>query len=374
MMLTYYFWFFIDNNTSDPAPNHPQSVEAAIAAQDFIKVQEVAAAFDPPLKIVSPAPSSADFDENGKSKWLDYFFGNCTQLASCKPELIEVIAFHDYIGDPQKMKQRIDGMYQHYGQRKLWLTEYSIGRWNPGWPSREEHNAYMKATLPLLESHPAIERYVWFNSRAGSSRWLGHSDMIETYSQDSVITSTGEIYKTWPEGAANQSPGDGTGIIDSPTDSPSYFHVTYEGEIDCACRERPNNPSDKGIEGYDYILHDPMSTLQGCQDLCTARFDCTGVEYNPSSLRCEVWLTNIGFMVEQDGNSCYRKITATSSQKPITSPPTSPPKTNAPTLKPLPPAVVKIITQYDGVPSQTSWNIRDMTDKTSKGKTQLYAA
>lgn len=210
--------YLLGYNEPDPADNHPQSVEASVAAEDWVKVQQVAASFDPPLKLVSPAPASEDFDDDGKSEWLDYFFGNCTAIPECKPELIEAIAFHDYRGSVTGLKRRIEGMYKHYGKRKLWLTEYSIGRWNPGWPSRDEQEAYMKESLQLLESHPAVQRYVWFNSRSSPSRWGGTKDLI---GDDNAITTTGQIYKDWPQGGALQ-PGDGgTDPLPTPPDNDS---------------------------------------------------------------------------------------------------------------------------------------------------------
>lgn len=90
-------------------------------------------------------------------------------------------------------------MYERYGQRKLWLTEYSIGRWKLPSPSREEQDAYLKATLPLLENHPYIARYVWFSSRGGYDRWNGVKDLVLTYEHTPMLTSTGKIYKNWPE-------------------------------------------------------------------------------------------------------------------------------------------------------------------------------
>lgn len=94
-------------------------------------------------------------------------------MDECDPSLIDSIAFHDYVGDPAKLERRINGMYEHYGQRKLWLTEYAIGRWNDP-PTRAEQDRYMLATLPLLESHPAIQRYLWFNSRTD---WDGNRNL-----------------------------------------------------------------------------------------------------------------------------------------------------------------------------------------------------
>ena len=50
--------YLLGYNEPDPADNHPMSVEAAEAAFDWVKVQEVAASFDPPLILVSPGKSN----------------------------------------------------------------------------------------------------------------------------------------------------------------------------------------------------------------------------------------------------------------------------------------------------------------------------
>ena len=68
-------------------------------------------------------------------------------------------------------------MTQHYGNRQLWLTEYSIGRWEPS-PLRPEQDAYMGPSLSLLENHPTIYRYVWLDSRNPPSRWGGVKDLM----------------------------------------------------------------------------------------------------------------------------------------------------------------------------------------------------
>jgi len=70
-------------------------VEPAKAAIDWADVQKVAASFEPPLTLVSPAPTGKAFDNNGRSKWLDWFFRNCTDVfEDCNPDLIMQIAFH----------------------------------------------------------------------------------------------------------------------------------------------------------------------------------------------------------------------------------------------------------------------------------------
>jgi len=211
--------FLLGYNEPDPSPNHPHEVDAATAALDWVKVQQVADSFDPPLRLVSPCPASEAFDDNGVSVWLDDFFGNCTDVVEeCDPSKIEFIAFHDYKGNVELLEQRINGMTQHYGNRQLWLTEYSIGRWEPSL-LRPEQDAYMGPSLSLLENHPAIYRYVWFNSRNPPSRWGGVKDLMVWNSSEVILTSTGEIYRDWPEGPSPDPTAEPT---HSPTASPSF--------------------------------------------------------------------------------------------------------------------------------------------------------
>ena len=87
-----------------------------------MQVQDIAAMFNPPLELVSPAPSSDCFDADGVCPWLDQFLGNCSQVVEgCDVDLITKIAFHDYVidsaewSDPDEMvaalEQRIEGIY-----------------------------------------------------------------------------------------------------------------------------------------------------------------------------------------------------------------------------------------------------------------------
>ena len=196
--------YLLGYNEPDPKLDHLEPdeprimVDAATAAQDWLLVQDIAASFDPPLTLVSPAPSSQDFDEDGRSGWLDEFFGNCTHVVEgCKPELIQYIAFHDFVGDVNKLERRINGMAKHY-KRPLWLTAYSMTRLDPT-PLRQEQDEYMKESLTMLENHPDVFRYVWVHSRNKPTQWGGEKDLLQWNVEEPTLTSTGEIYKTWPE-------------------------------------------------------------------------------------------------------------------------------------------------------------------------------
>merc|ERR1712165_511473 len=65
--------------------NHPHMCSPAAAAQDWVKVQKLAA--DANLTLVSPAMSSTGFNNDGVSYWLDKFFGNCSIVPGCDGSL-----------------------------------------------------------------------------------------------------------------------------------------------------------------------------------------------------------------------------------------------------------------------------------------------
>lgn len=182
--------------------NHPHMVTPALAAVDWQEVQKLAKQFDPPLTLVSPAVASNGetgthdaWDENGKSQWLDDFFGNCTNVTKwCQPELIKYIAMHDYHGNLTRLKSQISGAAKRYG-RKVWLTEFAITKWGAP-PNRDKQDAFMKEALPFLESSPDVFRYNWFSARNVPNAQNGGSNLLPSDSDSTKPTSTGAIYST----------------------------------------------------------------------------------------------------------------------------------------------------------------------------------
>lgn len=186
--------------------NHPHEVSPAGAAADWPLVQKVAEQFDPPLQLVAPAvASSAEsggkdaWDENGRSTWLDDFFGNCSNVVpECDPATIKYIAMHDYHGNLSALKRRVQGAVQRYGGRKIWLTEVAITNWGQP-PTRETQDAYMRELLPFLDASPDIFRYAWFTSRNSPNAQNGGSNLLPYDSDSLVPTSTGKIYSALNE-------------------------------------------------------------------------------------------------------------------------------------------------------------------------------
>ena len=178
--------------------NHPHMCKPADAAKDWVKVQELAASFDPPLALVGPGISSNGWDawdENGRSIWLDHFLKNCSDVVEgCDVSLIKYIAFHDYVGNATALKQRVEGAYKFYG-RKIWLTEFALGKWTqPLGPERSVQDAYMAEALNVLDESEAVFRYAWFTARNKPTPLVGRSSLLSYNTTDLTPTSTGQIY------------------------------------------------------------------------------------------------------------------------------------------------------------------------------------
>lgn len=177
----------------------------AKGAEYWPNVQKVAAMFDPPLKLITAAPSSTDFDENGASKWLDGFFDYCeNNVPDCDPELIDGIGFHDYVGNITLIEQKINGMAKRYRKkdgttRLIWLTEVGVGRWlPPSGPPLSEKLEYMPKLLKMLDENQYVYRYAWFTSRfdpvvANQESWSGPTSLFDNKGTD--LTELGKIYQ-----------------------------------------------------------------------------------------------------------------------------------------------------------------------------------
>jgi hypothetical protein len=185
--------------------NHPHMVSPAEAARDWVKVQDLAAQFTPPLSLVAPSVASSGetggsdaWDVDGRSTWLDEFLGNCSEVVQgCEPALIKYIGMHDYHGDVEMLKRKVDGAAKRYG-RKVWITEIAITKWGAP-PSREQQDAYLTELIPYLEGSENVFRYVWFTARNAPNAQNGGSNLLAT-DGSATLTSTGRIYK---KGAAD---------------------------------------------------------------------------------------------------------------------------------------------------------------------------
>jgi len=180
--------------------NHPHEVSPADAASAWPKMQDLAASMSPPLILVSPSIASGQesggrdcWDADGRSTWLDDFFGNCTHVVpECDPSLIKYVGMHDYHGSVKGLQRKVDGAAELYG-RKVWLTEIAITKWgNP--PSADAQAAYMQELLPYLDSSENVFRYAWFSARNAPNDQNGGSNLLAS-DGSATVTKVGKIYR-----------------------------------------------------------------------------------------------------------------------------------------------------------------------------------
>eukprot|EP00927_Polykrikos_kofoidii_P055379 TRINITY_DN4964_c0_g1_i1.p1 TRINITY_DN4964_c0_g1~~TRINITY_DN4964_c0_g1_i1.p1 ORF type:complete len:303 (-),score=29.07 TRINITY_DN4964_c0_g1_i1:138-1046(-) len=177
--------------------NHPHMMSPAKAAEYWPVLQKVAAMYTPPLTLVGPGISSKGpdaWDADGRSTWLDEFFGNCSSVVEdCDPSLIQFIAMHDYSGNVSALQRRVEGAVKRYGGRKVWLTEFAILKWGDP-PGRPQQDAYMKQVLPYLDGADEVFRYAWFTARNRPNKMNGGSNLLPYNNSSTELTSTGAIY------------------------------------------------------------------------------------------------------------------------------------------------------------------------------------
>eukprot|EP00927_Polykrikos_kofoidii_P008139 TRINITY_DN13379_c0_g2_i1.p1 TRINITY_DN13379_c0_g2~~TRINITY_DN13379_c0_g2_i1.p1 ORF type:complete len:510 (-),score=59.25 TRINITY_DN13379_c0_g2_i1:261-1682(-) len=186
------------------------NITPADAANDWVNVQKLAALFDPPLLLVSPTVFAEHVDETGASWWLDEFLANCSDIVDCDVSLIGYIAFQDHFGSIDNLTDRIDKIQGKYG-RGIWLTGFAVERLDQP-PTRDEETDFMRAAIPILESHEGLHRYSWCTCRVKPTRWAKFANLLPWDSPSTEPTLTGLVYKTtsWdyePEGKDEDASG-----------------------------------------------------------------------------------------------------------------------------------------------------------------------
>eukprot|EP00798_Chlamydomonas_sp_ICE-L_P009158 gene9158-16284_t len=89
----------------------------------------------------------------------------------------------------------------------------------------------------------------------------------------------------------------------SPSPPPTLiFSATSPGQ---ACRTKKDGTLYVGDEGSAFQLQPGVLTYEDCHQKCAESTGCTGVEHNPASGRCEVWLTPILGTEVVAGFNCY---------------------------------------------------------------------
>jgi hypothetical protein len=126
------------------------------------------------LRLGSPAPSS---DARGMA-WLAEFMAGADRARLP----VDFVALHWYRSrDAGAFGAWLDEMHRKF-RRPLWLTEFN------GWSGTvRENEAFLRRALRLLEASRHVERYAYFNPRAGHPCAL--------LAADGSPTELGKIYR-----------------------------------------------------------------------------------------------------------------------------------------------------------------------------------
>lgn len=128
------------------------------------------------LRLGSPATSS----DKGGVEWFEAFMKG----AKKRKLRIDFIATHWYRSrDVDGFERFIDGLAQKH-QCKVWLTEFNGGL-NGG--DIKDHIRFLKGALRFLEKTDSIERYAFFNPKAGTEYSL-----VDAAGKPTVM---GEMYR-----------------------------------------------------------------------------------------------------------------------------------------------------------------------------------
>jgi hypothetical protein len=135
------------------------------------------------LRLGSPAPMQ------GGSWWLRSFLSK----AKAKGYRVDFLALHWY-GDCSNTSglETFIESYQDLNM-PIWITEFSCYE-----DSAEVNEAFMAMAIPVLESHPEVERFAWFANRTVEAAYTG-TPLVDSAG---TITPLGQIYadfeSNWP--------------------------------------------------------------------------------------------------------------------------------------------------------------------------------
>ena len=101
-------------------------------------------------KIGAPVPAGCNHPHS--LLWAKEFLGNCT---GCQ---IDFMTVHYYDCNVTEFKKTIDTFSKLIPEKKVWATEFNCHLAKG--PLKRQMD-YMKEAVPMLDAHPAVERYAW---------------------------------------------------------------------------------------------------------------------------------------------------------------------------------------------------------------------
>ena len=151
------------------------------------------------MRLGSPATAA---DPSLPGSWLEQFMDGATT----RGYRVDFVCVHWYGAEfdvdraVNRLKNFLQAVHDKF-QLPIWLTEYSLIRWNnpPTYPSWEQQAEFALKSIEMLETLPFVERYAWFCLPP----WMKYgSDRTSLYSQDGHLTPAGIAYQKGPTSAS----------------------------------------------------------------------------------------------------------------------------------------------------------------------------
>jgi len=151
--------------------------------------------------IVSPAMNPCSGDscypdvETGEPvAWLNYTLSNCSAMNPGEPDKcrMDAIAVNHYGNCTASDLESFINSFSNF-HKPIWVTEFAC-HW---WPQQNDTDtiAYLKETLPMLENHPAVQRYFYFVGRAPG---FNTTQLFQGTGNNVSLTAVGELYFGYP--------------------------------------------------------------------------------------------------------------------------------------------------------------------------------
>ena len=180
--------FFMGFNEPDKTEQGTITVEEAIMRWPRFEARDV--------PLVSPVPANAFAD------WNTNFFSQ----AEDNGYRIDHTALHWYAGpNASSLINTINRAYTNYGNRPVWLTEFSVVPWSRGSWTDKDNFDFLAEFMWRAEGLTSLKRYSLFAfTTGGSTNNPNYPDAprSDTFNADGSLTPFGQLYAGW-DGVTN---------------------------------------------------------------------------------------------------------------------------------------------------------------------------
>ena len=180
--------YFMGFNEPDKTNQGLLSVDDAIMRWPRLEARDV--------PLVSPVPAMTF------SEWNTNFFNRSKENGY----RVDQQAVHWYAGpDASSLIGVLQKAYNDYGNRPIWLTEFSVVRWDPGTWTDKDNFDFLAEFMWRAEGLPWLKRYALFAFTDGAltdSPDLPEAPRSDAFNSDGSLTPFGQLYAGW-DGVTN---------------------------------------------------------------------------------------------------------------------------------------------------------------------------